>query len=154
LAPWADVLYACDAEWWNVYFDQVKDMGPELWTQDVKAHQRYGVNWAPANRGDGLGREFIHWGANSGYQAINLAYLWGARRIILLGYDCKRIEGKSHWFGEHQNGLSRNHPLDTWRRNFPQLAADLKAEGVEVLNCSPDSALDCFEKVELATALR
>ncbi len=136
-----------------MYYPQVRGLGPELWTQDVKAHQQFGINWAPANRGEGLGREFIHWGANSGYQAINLAYLWGARRIILLGYDCKQIEGKAHWFGQHPQGLNRHQPLETWRRNFPQLAADLAAEGVEVLNCSPDSALECFRKVPLEAAL-
>jgi hypothetical protein len=116
--------------------------------------RRHKLNWVHAKRGEGLGREkAIHWGANSGYQAINLAYLWGATRILLLGYDCKTINGKAHWFGQHPQGLNRNQPLDEWKRNFPQLAADLEAEGVEVINCSPDTALDCFERMDIDAAI-
>lgn len=148
------MLYACDADWWHKYFEQVKDLGPELWTQDIDTYRKYKLNFVHAKRGEGLGRgTTIHWGANSGYQAINLAYLWGAKRILLLGYDCKNIDGKAHWFGQHPQGLNRNQPLDEWKRNFPQLAADLQDEGVEVINCSPDSALTCFKGMDLDEAI-
>lgn len=86
----------------------------------------------------------MHFGGSSGYQAINLAYLWGATRIVLLGFDCKPVDGKDHWFGQHPSGLTQIQPYSLWLENYVDLARDLKAEGVEVINCSPDSALRCF----------
>jgi hypothetical protein len=148
------VLYACDGEWWDVYYNEVKDLGCELWTQDIQAARKYGLKLVIAKQGKGLGRDgIIHWGANSGYQAINLAYLWGASRIILLGYDCKNSNGKAHWFGQHPSSLNQYQPLHIWAENFGQLARDLKDEGLEVLNCSPDTALECFERESLWKAL-
>lgn len=98
----------------------------------------------------------IHNGGNSGYQAINLAYLWGARRLVLLGFDCKKDKaGKRHWFGEHPSPLTltQESTYADWRRNFTALAADLKKEGVEVINCSPDSALACWPRLPISQVL-
>jgi hypothetical protein len=149
LAPFADVLYACDGKWWTKYHETI-DFNGEKWTQDIRAKRSFGLNWVLGRRGDGLGYECVHFGANSGYQAINLAFLWGADRIILLGFDCKSIQGKDHWFGQHPEGLTRNQPYALWKRNFRQLARDLEAENVKVINCSPDSALECFKKASIA----
>lgn len=89
----------------------------------------------------------IHYGNNSGYQAINLAYHWGARRMLLLGFDCRGHAGKMHWFGNHPKPL-RNEPsnFEKWRDHFGRLAGDLSAAGVEVVNCSRDTALTCFKR--------
>lgn len=143
--PFADVLYACDYKWWNVHFEDI-DFKGELWTQDLRAKRDFGLSWVLGRNKSGLGSDCVHFGGNSGYQAINLAYLWGAKRILLLGFDCKAVDGKTHWFGQHPNGLNQNQGFLTWIKNFEQLAQDLKAEGVEVINCSPDSALEVFTK--------
>lgn len=126
----------------------------ELWTQDVEAASNYGLNRVEGMKADGLGKDKIHYGANGGYQAINLAYLFGAKKIILLGFDMKRGEHrKSHWHGEHPGGLNKEMPIKTWLKNFPKLASDLKAEGVEVINSTRDTALECFNKINLEEAL-
>ena len=92
----------------------------------------------------------IHQGGNSGYQAINLAYLWGAKQIVLLGLDCSPSkEGKAHWFGQHGPQLTQRQPFDLWQDKFPALAQDLAREGVPVLNASRETALRCFERVKL-----
>jgi hypothetical protein len=103
----------------------------------------------------GLGRnDVIHQGGNSGYQAINLAYLWGAATIILLGFDCGASpKGEAHWFGQHPPSLSQHQPYDMWRAKFPALARDLKQEGVRVINASRETALDCFERMTLEEAI-
>lgn len=82
----------------------------------------------------------IHHGANSGYQAINLAYHFDAKRIILLGYD---MHG-SHWFGEHPPTLPVKSSYRAFLDNFPPLAADLESEGVQVVNCTRDTKLTAF----------
>ena len=126
----------------------------ELWTQDLSTASKYGLNKVDGFRGDGLGKDKIHYGANSGYQAINLAYLFGAKNIILLGFDMKLGANKiTHWHGNHPMGLTQDSPFKTWLKNFPRLANDLKVEGVEVLNATRSTALDCFNKVKLEDAL-
>jgi hypothetical protein len=155
LALWADVLYACDGDWWDKYIgDVLLRFKGELWTQDVPASSKYGLNRIVGDKADGLGKDKVHYGANSGYQAINLAYLFGARKIIILGLDCKRgPNGESHHHGDHPSGLNKEMPIKTWLKNFPKLAEDLKIEGVEVINATRDTALECFNKVNLEEAL-
>lgn len=148
LVDFADVLYACDYKWWDRHFDDIIFNG-ELWTQDLKAKREFGLAWVLGKDKNGLGSDCVHYGGNSGYQAINLAYLWGVSRIILLGFDCKLVNGKKHWFGEHPEGLNKNQNFTFWLHNFEKLAIDLKNENVEVINCSPDSALKCFKQMDI-----
>ncbi len=155
MALWSDILYACDGEWWDKYIEDVllKFKG-ELWTQDVPAAEKYGLIKVDGEYAKGLGKDKIHYGANGGYQAINLAYLLGAKKIILLGFDMKRGKGnKSHWHGDHPGNLNKEMPMKTWLDNFPKLADDLKVEGVEVINATRDTALECFKKVKIEDVL-
>ena len=95
----------------------------------------------------------IHLGQNSGYQAIGLAYHLGASRILLLGYDMQFTDGRSHWHGDHPRGMGNANSVDKWARHFPAMAADLSAEGIEVLNCSRQTALTCFQRATIEDAL-
>jgi len=147
-AEFADVLYACDYKWWNMHFEEILFNG-ELWTQDLRAKREFGLNWVLGKNKNGLGGDCVHFGGNSGYQAINLAYLWGAKRIILLGFDCNLINGKSHWFGQHPQGLNQVQNFSIWISNFTSLAKDLAEQNIEVINCSMQSALECFKKVKI-----
>lgn len=112
---------------------------------------KYDLEWVRSHNGAGLSRdpEVINEGANSGYQAINLAYHAGARRIVLLGFDMQRTGDRSHWFGDHPGRLNVPSPYEAFRRNFGPLAADLAAEGVEVINASRETALECFRRAAL-----
>ena len=121
----------------------------EKWSYSKDAVLQYGLNWAESEEGIGLGKNKIRLGGNSGYQAINLCYLKGAKRIILLGYDMQRTGGKSHHHGDHPGHLSRSSSYGAWVKNFRHLASDLKGQGVEVLNATRETALDSFQKVNL-----
>jgi hypothetical protein len=78
----------------------------------------------------------IHQGGNSGYQAINLAWLAGARRMRLVGYDMRNVNGRTHHHGDHPGVLHRPMVYERWLPKFDALANDLRRERVEVLNCS------------------
>jgi hypothetical protein len=147
-------MYACDDHWWDLYINELKrDFAGELWTQSARSHKRYGVKRWEGVSLPGLGKTQIHFGNNSGYQAINLAYLFGATRIVLLGFDMKRDAGKLHFFGSHPYHKHTQGPDDAvmkrWCVNFDGLAADLKSEGVEVINATRSTALDSFPKQQL-----
>lgn len=100
----------------------------------------------------GLGEAILHFNANSGAQAINLAYLKDATRIILLGYDMQKTNGKNHWFGDHPKGM-HNGNYSGFVSHFDRLAEDLKSAGVEVINCTRETALYQFKRAALSEAL-
>lgn len=156
LAPWADVLYACDKRWWDAKRPKdPSEFAGVMVSQDAAACATYGLEHVPSLPGPGLCRDpwVLHQGLNSGYQAINLAYHLGAARIILLGYDMQRTGGKSHWFGDHPPGLNVPSPFRDFIQRFGPLAKDLELEGVQVFNCSTETALNCFPKTSLCEVL-
>lgn len=91
-------------------------------------------------------------GGNSGFQAINLAIQFGAKQIILVGYDMTLANG-SHWHGRHENGLGNPGHLriEDWREVIDGLVPQLDALGVEVVNASRGSALQSYRFAELGS---
>lgn len=90
-------------------------------------------------------------GRNSGFQAINLAYLTGAARIVLLGYDMKGSVQQMHWFGDHPLKTSPG-VLNLFITGFNKLAKHRPA-GLDIINCSADTALTCFARESLESVL-
>jgi hypothetical protein len=143
------VLYACDGAWWRARRGMKEFSGLKL-TADIAVAKQYpalhhvsiasGKNRilsdVPGVIGDG---------GNSGFQALNLAVQFGARRIGLVGFDM-RADGGLHWHGRHDRGL--NNPTGDlfvrWRRVLDGVAPRLASLGVEVLNLSRVSALTAY----------
>lgn len=160
-APWADVLYACDAAWWGHYGCETKspqtarvirEFAGEKVSIDTNAF-KHGVTVMRRESGDGLGRTGLRTGNNSGYQALNLAWHRGARCVILTGYDMQHTGGRCHNHGDHPRPLGNFRAPDMCRTPFDALARDLKAEGVRVINATRETALRCFDRMTLADAL-
>lgn len=84
-------------------------------------------------------------GGNSGFQALNLAIQFGARRIALVGFDM-RLDRGLHWHGPHGRALHNpnERALMRWRRAFAASAPEIAAMGITVVNANPASALTCF----------
>jgi hypothetical protein len=156
LVPFADVVFACDTPWWNVHIQKVRsEFSGELWTSAKRALEIHRINFVRSEDNPGLGKGYIHSGANSGYRAINLAYLFGAKTIYLLGFDCKPdADGKAHFFGQHGKGLSQKQNFSKWKEKFPRLAKDLEKEKIAVYNLTRDTALNCFKQMSLEDALK
>ena len=84
-------------------------------------------------------------GRDAGTSAINLAYLFGATEIVLLGYD---MTG-GHWCASHPLPFP---PHEHFRRHLevlPPIARALTANGVRVVNCSPGSVVTVFDRGRL-----
>lgn len=153
LAPWADVLYACDGRWWDHHHEPVAAGFPgRKITQDEDAAKAYGIELIRSVDQPGLspvpGK--IHRGHNSGYQAINLALLMGAKEIILLGYDMQATD-KTHWFGDHPAPLQVKSPFDLFISKFETIKPE--DYGIRIINCSRQTALTCFEDMSLESVL-
>ena len=91
-------------------------------------------------------------GYDAGTSAINLAYLFGAKEIIVLGMDM--VGGR--WFNGEMNHYLPQPPESDFQRHMsvlPAIAEDAKAKGVRIVNCSPVSRVECFERQPLEAFL-
>ena len=155
MAPWADALIASDVRWWQWHKGAKDFHGLKYATS--KAVKWSGVQLLKNTGRDGLetNPSGLKHGMNSGYRAVNLAVHFGAARILLLGYDMQRGAGKDrleHWHGDHPIASRSAYPV--FRKHFETLVEPLKALGIDVLNCTPGSALECFPKAPLRDVLR
>lgn len=159
LMPWADMLYACDAAWWQRH--ECKDFRGEKWSSHhangndkIAVAAKYGLHLiaGKTQKGFSFDPTFIHYGGNSGFQAINLAILRGANPIILVGFDMQSVHGVSHFFGEHPKGLQRSYNYQRFVPAFVE-AAKLLPRDIQILNATPSSALKCFPSVTIDEAL-
>ena len=161
-APWADVAYFGDYTSIKHYRGANKgskqqDLASccaEWWTISKPAAERWKLNHVASDNRPGFGVNRVSMNANSGAQAINLAMLFGARRILLLGFDMRDIGGRAHWFGQHpKEWLVDVQLYSEWIHKLTIAAPQAKARGVEILNCTPGSALQCFDAKPLEEAL-
>jgi hypothetical protein len=87
-------------------------------------------------------------------QGINLALHFGGARAVLLGFDQKAAEGdRTHWHAGHRIPSDPADYAATMIPEFESMVAPLAAAGLEVLNATPDSALECFPKIKLRRVL-
>jgi hypothetical protein len=152
LALWADVLYAADMRFWETYGPKIfPSFQGETWSVSEMAREKFGTYWIRCGSDVGFSKEAdtINGGGNSGHQAIHLAATFGARKIVLLGFDMQRTGGKEHWHGKHEGRLPNGSGFAQWMRSMAYLARDLKARGVEVVNCSRATAMKCFARKTL-----
>lgn len=168
LAPDAALLTACNWQWWDRRWPEVRGLPCEKWTTRRESAERYGLRWIaerPCN-GSGLSSDpaFLYHGHGSGFQLLGLA--WRARpdRIVLLGYDMTyapdydgraRRAGSSprHFFGEYEPELQHWPSVRIDRGRHVELLgfyADVaRQRPCEIVNCS-GGALDCFPRKDIA----
>lgn len=152
IAPKADILYATDAAW-HMHHKGVPDFaGVKVGYQGPGPA---GVIWLQGSGGEGYDPRlgYVRHGQGSGYAAVHLAAQLGARRIVLVGFDGRPVNGLAHYFGEHDRAIRKPMPFGVWLERFAVLATELKKRGVEVLNATPGSALRCFPTVRLEDIL-
>ena len=85
---------------------------------------------------------------------MNLAYLLGAKRIILLGYDMGNSIDKSHFHdGYPTNKTNNSIYVNNFIPAFEALYPLLKNSGIEVYNASIKSKLTVFPRISHNKAL-
>lgn len=157
--PWADIVTTSDTTILRSYYDNLKfegvkiacmysDFGEENAKQHNTRNEKIKKDVIYLERRDDPGlsihRDRIHGLANSGFGALNLAFLMNPKKIILLGYD----------FTHHQSYCYNSSPLT--KKEFPHherqynqfslAAQQLTFNGIEVLNGSLISKLPFWPK--------
>ncbi len=157
LFPYAFNSHHADYIWWDwhkdVYFDIYK--GPNPTTHGIGAGSRnaYPEQMRRFRKPDGKGGGQLSdnfpivYGFCAGMHIINIAYILGASRLILLGYDLKAgAEGETQWHNEHQRETTTVHWTKTMLPEFDYVARHFEETGaVKVFNANPDSAIRGFE---------
>lgn len=90
--------------------------------------------------------------ASSGHSAACLIAAMGGKRIVLTGFECRAINGRTHGhndYSQHDPGVYDERFLPGWRG----IAGALAAMDVTVLNATPGSAIAEFPFVEFGAAM-
>lgn len=155
-APFADYLFAADNSWWRTYAPALDWFPDDRRLTTASTAATYGARRLRRQKGTGIGGPFVE-GCNSGHQGISMAFsLLEAQQIILLGFDCQFTGGRIHHHGNHpdrlitgEQGCSNPRQTESWAKDHLTLAADARKKGVEILNCSRETSLDCYERANL-----
>ncbi len=91
----------------------------------------------------------LYWSRSSGVAAVNLAYLFGAAEIALLGID---LRDSSHFYSGRGRGTPFLH-ADRILEDLWWMSRTMTAKGLKLWNCSNQSAVRGFEKIELRALL-
>ena len=158
LGSWISVLYFCDTGFFRNYKNDVLDFHNIKATcvnhldrnlmpltrniKRLKRDMRYGLSTKA---------DTICWNFNSGGAAIDFAAHTGVKRILLLGFDMRYVDNKSHWHAGYQTYVKPTNPASFRRflRSFHAIASDAKRRRIEILNVSMDSAIKELPKVQL-----
>lgn len=146
LEPYADMLYFADRQWYLNNKDDLidchshmivsrsfipdRDGGPRVkqikllgraWSSSLSYHPGRVAGWC------------------SGANAINIAYLAGAKAAYLFGFDMK----PGRWHNEYKTEDYSSKYIERFIPSLELMASELEGK-MSVFNCSVDSALTCF----------
>jgi len=144
----------------------------EKWTWYPEFAERFGINYIfgeERKTGLSLDPRIVHINHGSGPMIMNLAILYGCSKLVLIGHDMKFAKDYNpqkqepgsiprHYFGEYPKKLQhwpsvkvRQGVLDGLIEAYTKIKADIDARqiSVDVVNCTPGSALKMFRTGEL-----
>ena len=146
-ASWADALYFQDWAWFDSKRRLIGDWRGEIFTtcRRAKADSPERVRlMITESRPDFLpGAQVFRRGRSSGHSAISLAIGVGAARIVLLGFDMRLVDGRSHFHDGYGHADKRLYERD-FIPAFEGWDAAARRAGVQVVNATPLSALHEF----------
>jgi hypothetical protein len=158
-APWAQVLYAADPDWWlhREHRSAWEFAGLRVTISTSPAPAGLRVPGLRVMRNAGVvgwseALDELHTLGNSGAQAIQLAIKAGAAKVLLAGFDFSRAEA-THWHGDHPPELkvTEQHTYAYWAERMAKVAPDMLRRA-DVVTVTP-SALTCFRAGSLEDEL-
>ena len=160
-----NVLHGCNWQFWDFYYP--KDLNlqrssffkfttrPELEGKYPGLHFIREI-WEP---GLSTNPNVVHAHHNSGPQVLNLALHYGIKKMLLIGHELAYRPGqKRHFF--HEYPLEMQHFTRNLGPNGELVGLIKEYEtinpsdyGIEIYNCTPDSALTHFPFMDLEEAI-
>jgi hypothetical protein len=135
----------------------------DRYNKDIQDYNKITYVKAIVKDGLSLDPKILHINHGSGPMGINLALLLGVRKLLLVGHDMKFAKDYNgrrkkagskprHFFGEYPDKLQhwpsvkvgKNGQLNGLIEAYNKMPPDLEKGGMEVINCTPGSALPTF----------
>lgn len=135
LAPWALALCAQDHAWWNFHREARDFAGEKFSANKIRGVQQIQSDYVQRQSSSGvLGLEV----------ARRFCLKFGWKEIHLHGYDNRG----THYFGPHPAPLKNTSPsrFSIFASQLQALGDEMKKGGFRIINMTPDSALECFER--------
>jgi hypothetical protein len=152
----ADMLFFTDNSWNENRPDLAAGWPGPVVTSNRNAKARLGaavhrLDLEALTRFIGVRSDYVQ--ASSAHTAACLAALMGAARLALVGVECRLVDGRSH--GHDDYSMHDTAPFaERFIPGWNGLAPAFRRLGVEVVNCTPGSAVDCFQRMDLDEAFR
>lgn len=156
IAPWAAHLHFADAIWWQWNRLEVR----RQWTKPISTatsdvgivplHEQ-GIHrlWRDRNR---FTREpyQVH-GWDSGTQALNIAYHFGVRKAVLVGFDMQAAsDGATQWHNEHKRPTAVENYEKRFKPGLHNVIRGMAEDGIPVVRItnpgSPEAPLVSFSE--------
>ena len=164
-----DVQLSCDGPWWRYYWprwEALRELPAMKFTWYPEIAEAFDITYIKAIVKEGLSTDpgVVHINHGSGPMIINLALHFGIRRLLLIGHDMKFAKDYNaakhdpgstprHYFGEYPKTLQhwpsvkvRQGVLDGLITSYNGIQDDIVNREIpmEIINCTPDSALTSF----------
>lgn len=152
------VCFYSDHEWFLQNYGRLESFRGWVVTH-CTAHRSRTEKWIRymERREDGLHRNALGFGGNSGVGAINLALILGARRVMLLGIDCGASpDGGHHWHdGYPQRADNAAALYRKFTVGFHSVKRDLPTvfPKSSIINLNPNSNLRIFPFMSVEDAV-
>lgn len=159
-APWAQVLYGADHDWWlhREHRSAWEFAGLRVTISATPRPAGLAVPGLRVLRNAGVvgwsdALDELHTLGNSGAQALQLAIKAGAAKVLLAGFDFSRAEA-AHWHGEHPPELkvTAEETYAYWAERMAASAPQMLRRA-DVVTVTP-SALRCFRAGALEDELQ
>lgn len=177
--PFTDMHLSCDFPWWRWYYPRdkaLRDLPCPKYTWHPDIAKQFNIDYIQGEVKPGLSADpsIIHINHGSGPMWINMALHLGIEKLILIGHDMRyapdykpqqRKPGSTprHYFNEYPGplqhwpsvkvGLSKPGVLDGLIDVYKKMVPQVNAAGMDVVNCTPGSALTVFRMSTLENEL-
>jgi hypothetical protein len=160
---WVDVIFFADLKWFRWHRRSIREAAENSIV--LTCNQNNGVlkttgPWLKKVRRNNnrvLGitsdkKDHISWNRSTGAAAINVAYHFGAKTVVLLGFDMRLIDGKKNYHDDHKEPA--HDPCARHLKCFKAIARDAAKLGLNIINCTPGSAIEYFPIMSLEEYLK
>lgn len=162
-----DAIVSMDGRWLFNRYEEMRKRNLSLWAS-LKHFSKWcsagwvwpGVELFKVNPdGKGLSDSFEQLNAdNSGYMALNVAYLLKPKNIFLYGFDLTHDSSAGdkaeHWYGCYpwRNVEKKPGLYQMWMPNHKQAAQQLALANINIYNVSPQSKIEVYPKMSFENA--
>ena len=145
--PFAQFLCFTDREWWENNRFKLANFPGVMVTRNPLFRESRRVKFLEPSSVSGLETRpgYINYAANTGLWATFLAIKLGASQVVLVGFDCQPVNGRTNYHDRHSNpGDSRIY--QKFLREWDKFSNTLLGYA-DIINACPTSAITNFRKV-------